>query len=172
MFSAPFLKQCPGPPQARPTPPGEAGGRNSAGHTAPGSAHTPPGPPGRSRGRRGTAPPGTGRTARSGPPTRSLLTWLLHPLIFLFFFEKPVDKSTSCCYNHHRCERGSCCAGVAQLVEQLICNQQVGGSNPSTSSTFFRLTEYGGVPKWPKGTDCKSAGFAFDGSNPSSSTRN
>ena len=26
-------------------------------------------------------------------------------------------------------------AGVAQLVEQLICNQQVGGSNPSTSST-------------------------------------
>ena len=27
-------------------------------------------------------------------------------------------------------------AGVAQLVEQLICNQQVGGSNPSTSSKF------------------------------------
>ncbi len=26
-------------------------------------------------------------------------------------------------------------AGVAQPVEQLICNQQVGGSNPSTSST-------------------------------------
>ncbi len=26
------------------------------------------------------------------------------------------------------------CAGVAQLVVQLICNQQVGGSNPSTSS--------------------------------------
>ena len=28
------------------------------------------------------------------------------------------------------------CAGVAQLVEQLTCNQQVGGSNPSTSSIF------------------------------------
>ena len=27
-------------------------------------------------------------------------------------------------------------AGVAQLVEQLICNQQVGGSSPSTSSTI------------------------------------
>ena len=27
-------------------------------------------------------------------------------------------------------------AGIAQPVEQLICNQQVGGSNPSTSSTF------------------------------------
>ena len=26
-------------------------------------------------------------------------------------------------------------AGVAQSVEQLICNQQVGGSSPSTSST-------------------------------------
>ena len=61
-----------------------------------------------------------------------------------------------------------CCAGVAQLVEQLICNQQVGGSNPSTSS--ISPFQFGGVPKWPKGTDCKSAGFAFDGSNPSSST--
>ncbi len=27
-------------------------------------------------------------------------------------------------------------AGVAQLVEQLICNQQVGGSSPSTSSNM------------------------------------
>ena len=29
---------------------------------------------------------------------------------------------------------GNVLAGVAQPVEQLICNQQVGGSNPSTSS--------------------------------------
>jgi hypothetical protein len=27
-------------------------------------------------------------------------------------------------------------AGVAQLVEQLICNQQVGGSSPSASSMY------------------------------------
>ena len=27
-------------------------------------------------------------------------------------------------------------AGVAQLVEHLICNQRVGGSNPSASSIF------------------------------------
>ena len=33
---------------------------------------------------------------------------------------------------------GPPCAGVAQPVEQLICNQQVGGSNPSTSSTSPR----------------------------------
>ena len=35
-----------------------------------------------------------------------------------------------------------CCAGVAQLVEQLICNQQVAGSSPATSSinrAGFRL---------------------------------
>ena len=42
-------------------------------------------------------------------------------------------------------------AGVAQLVEQLTCNQQVAGSSPIASSS-------GGVPEWPKGTDCKSVG--------------
>ncbi len=30
--------------------------------------------------------------------------------------------------------------------------------------------QYGGVPEWPKGTDCKSAGDVFGGSNPPSST--
>ena len=30
-------------------------------------------------------------------------------------------------------------AGVAQLVEQLICNQQVGGSSPSTSSNPLKF---------------------------------
>ena len=62
-------------------------------------------------------------------------------------------------------------AGIAQSVEQLICNQQVGGSSPSTSSNLFQQgTEYGGIPEWPKGTDCKSAGDAFGGSNPPSPT--
>ena len=28
----------------------------------------------------------------------------------------------------------------------------------------------GGVPEWPKGSDCKSDGSAFEGSNPSPST--
>ena len=57
-------------------------------------------------------------------------------------------------------------AGVAQLVEQLICNQQVAGSSPITSSI------YGEIPERPKGADCKSAVFDFDGSNPSLSTKN
>ena len=30
------------------------------------------------------------------------------------------------------------CAGIAQLVEQLICNQQVVGSNP-TAGSLVRL---------------------------------
>ena len=49
-----------------------------------------------------------------------------------------------------------------------VCNQQVGGSNPSTSSNTI---EYGGIPEWPNGTDCKSAGNAFGGSNPPSPTK-
>ena len=59
---------------------------------------------------------------------------------------------------------------MAQLAEQLICNQQVGGSSPSTSSILDKIQQ-GGFPEWPKGTDCKSAGFAFGGSNPPSPTK-
>ncbi|CAI2310194.1 hypothetical protein IFVP136_C1240396 [Vibrio parahaemolyticus] len=35
---------------------------------------------------------------------------------------------------------------------------------------FSSIKHPGGVPEWPKGADCKSAGSAFDGSNPSPST--
>ena len=65
-------------------------------------------------------------------------------------------------------------AGIAQLVEQLICNQQVGGSSPSTSSKLplQRTSEYGGIPEWPKGADCKSVVSDFGGSNPPSPTKN
>ena len=54
-------------------------------------------------------------------------------------------------------------AGVAQLVERLICNQFVGGSNPLASSNGVTNGE---IPKRPKGADCKSVGGAFGGSNP------
>ena len=59
------------------------------------------------------------------------------------------------------------------MVEQLICNQQVGGSSPSTSSTLEThrwKIEYGRVPERPKGADCKSAVYDFSGSNPLSPT--
>ena len=59
-------------------------------------------------------------------------------------------------------------ADMAQLAEQLICNQQVNGSSPFIG--FFLLykymKEYGWIPEWPKGTDCKSAANCFGGSNP------
>ena len=45
-------------------------------------------------------------------------------------------------------------ARVAQLVEQLICNQRVAGSTPVSGSILFS----GGVPERSKGTDCKSVG--------------
>ena len=59
-------------------------------------------------------------------------------------------------------------ADVAQLAEQLICNQQVNGSSPFIGFIQFNIElYYGQIPEWPKGTDCKSAGTAFEGSNPS-----
>ena len=66
------------------------------------------------------------------------------------------------------------------MAEQLTCNQQVAGSSPIASSIkniddFGRATisamavvldqvslvinsglSHGGIPEWPKGTDCKS----------------
>ena len=33
-----------------------------------------------------------------------------------------------------------------------------------------RSHQYGWIPEWPKGADCKSVGNAFEGSNPSPST--
>ncbi len=49
-------------------------------------------------------------------------------------------------------------ADVAQLAEQLICNQQVGSSILPVSSAWDRSGNNGGVPERPKGADCKSAG--------------
>ena len=54
-------------------------------------------------------------------------------------------------------------ADMAQLAEQLICNQQVIGSSPIVGS-------YGWIPEWPKGADCKSVAECFGGSNPPPST--
>ena len=48
---------------------------------------------------------------------------------------------------------------LAQLGEHLPYKQGVTGSSPVGPI-------YGGIPEWPKGTDCKSAGTAFSGSNP------
>ena len=52
---------------------------------------------------------------------------------------------------------------LAQLGEHLPYKQRVIGSSP------IGPIDYGWIPEWPKGTDCKSAGDAFEGSNPSPS---
>ena len=57
---------------------------------------------------------------------------------------------------------------MAQLAEQLICNQQVNGSSPFISSIF--MFNSGRMPEWLKGADCKSVDNVYDGSNPSSPT--
>jgi hypothetical protein len=77
------------------------------------------------------------------------------------------------------------------MVEQLTCNQWVGGSIPfagssgrkeaqtlanggmnyrEASPSKFKGFHSGEVPERSKGADCKSAGSAFGGSNPPLST--
>src|SRR6266481_5066561 len=53
------------------------------------------------------------------------------PLRYTFFFAPRVRK-TPCAWLERQGERAH--AGVAQLVEHLICNQRVGGSSPFASS--------------------------------------
>ena len=49
---------------------------------------------------------------------------------------------------------------LAQLGEHLPYKQRVIGSSP------IGPIDYGWIPEWPKGTDCKSAATCFGGSNP------
>ncbi len=49
-------------------------------------------------------------------------------------------------------------AGVAQLVELLTCNEEVARSIRVAS---FNKINIGQVPKWPKGTDCKSVALVL-----------
>ena len=81
---------------------------------------------------------------------------------------------------------------VVQLVERQFVVLVVAGSSPvvhpifispvrpsvrtpdfhsgERSSILLRGTKNGEIPEWPKGADCKSAGSAFEGSNPSLTT--
>ena len=53
---------------------------------------------------------------------------------------------------------------IAQLGEHLPYKQRVIGSSPIGPIKLKK--EYGWIPEWPKGTDCKSAAICFGGSNP------
>ena len=66
-------------------------------------------------------------------------------------------------------------AGVAQLAEQLICNQQVAGSIPIVSSTnhsrVMSITNtLVGYPSGQRGQTVNLLAYVFDGSNPSPTT--
>ncbi|EAR57018.1 hypothetical protein SKA34_19479 [Photobacterium sp. SKA34] len=52
-------------------------------------------------------------------------------------------------------------ANTQYLKEKSLQDQNV---------CYYPLLTCGGVPEWPKGADCKSAGTAFEGSNPSLTT--
>jgi hypothetical protein len=59
-------------------------------------------------------------------------------------------------------------AGVAQLVEHLLCKQVVGGSSPPASSTSFRFSE--GCPSGQREQAVNLPAHAYVGSNPTPST--
>ena len=54
-------------------------------------------------------------------------------------------------------------ADVAQLVEHPICNRAVASSILAVGSAGWAAGGggQGGVPKWPTGADCKSAGLCL-----------
>src|SRR5271165_688169 len=59
-----------------------------------------------------------------------------HNLAVAFWKHNVAETSKMCSHSHHHE------AGIAQLVEQLICNQQVIGSNPIAGSLGYqRLTQ-------------------------------
>ena len=61
-------------------------------------------------------------------------------------------------------------AGIAQLVEQWTENPRVGGSSPPPGITESIGKKCGSLPEWLMGADCKSAGYAYVGSNPTRPT--
>ncbi len=82
-----------------------------------------------------------------------------------------LDKLETLCYSHSvillwRDPRRRK-ADIAQLVEHLTCNENVLRSIRGIGSK-----NKGGVPEWSKGSDCKSDGSAFGGSNPPPTTIN
>ena len=77
--------------------------------------------------------------------------------------ENPLYNSKASC---ERERLQTCKYGIlAQLGEHLPYKQRVIGSSP------IGPIDYGWIPEWPKGADCKSVGTAFEGSNPSPPTK-
>ena len=56
-----------------------------------------------------------------------------------------------------------------KIPQKMLTNYHPGGNIYKQSMDC--KTEYGRVPEWPMGTDCKSAAFSFGGSNPPAPTK-
>ena len=56
-----------------------------------------------------------------------------------------------------------------KIPQKMLTNYHPGGNIYRQSMDC--KTEYGRVPEWPMGTDCKSAAFSFGGSNPPAPTK-
>ena len=61
-------------------------------------------------------------------------------------------------------------AGVAQLAEQLTCNQQVAGSSPIASSIKMHQSSLEGFPSGQREQTVNLSSDDFGGSNPPPST--
>ena len=93
-------------------------------------------------------------------------------------FKKRLTKRYICgiIYNVPMKKNRGTTRWCGSMAEQLICNQQVDGSTPFTSSkqrleaTVLSFS-YGGFPERPKGADCKSVVTDFGGPNPPSPTK-
>ncbi len=90
--------------------------------------------------------------------TRECLAHPLHPLVACVIVPFPLRKAEVCSLQVDGA-RDSHAGWRSSTVEQLICNQQVAGSNPIASSTDPKSTgRRAGVAEWSKAADCKSAG--------------
>ena len=56
-----------------------------------------------------------------------------------------------------------------KIPQKMLTNYHPGGN--IYRQPMDCKTEYGRVPEWPMGTDCKSAAFSFGGSNPPAPTK-
>ena len=48
----------------------------------------------------------------------------------------PLEPACKACESAWACLNGALCAGIAQLVERVICNHDVAGSTPAAGTTF------------------------------------
>ena len=93
----------------------------------------------------------------------------------IFLFEKCRNVFSSC----HQLQQapGRLDPGAFHLLPSPARKfSQKTLTNPCPSGNIYRQSvrlriEYGRVPEWPMGTDCKSAAFSFGGSNPPAPTK-